>query len=114
MTDESVTYDANVIQSFADRLYREAIWIIYTGSFFGLIAGAIIGIIMAVVLQQRDNLAGATILGAVLGGLVGYSRGRERAFKLKLEAQQALCNVEIEKNTSILKGLVRSPKPPAQ
>jgi outer membrane lipoprotein SlyB len=114
MASEPVTYDAAVIQHFADRLYREAAVIIFKAVFLGVLAGAIIGGITAVVVQQRQNLVTASVFGALLGGLVGYSRGRERAFELKLRAQEALCQVQIEKHTSILKGLVRPTKPPLQ
>jgi hypothetical protein len=114
MAGEPVTYDGAVIQQFADRLYREAAVIIFKTTFLGLLAGVIVAVVTVVVLQRREFLETAAILGAFLGGLVGYSRGRERAFELKLRAQEALCQVEIEKHTSVLKGLIRSPKPPKQ
>src|ERR1700732_1193393 len=100
MANESVTYDAAVIQDFADRLYREAAVIVFKATFLGVLGGAIVGVSMAAVIQQRQNLGIAAMIGAVLGGLVGYSRGRERAFELKLKAQEALCQVQIEKHTS--------------
>ncbi len=40
-----------------------------------------------------------TLVGAVLGALIGISIGRGRAFVYQLQAQQALCQVEIESNT---------------
>jgi hypothetical protein len=40
----------------------------------------------------------AFVLG-ILGAVSGYSRGRDKAFHLKLEAQVALCQVQIEVNT---------------
>ncbi len=43
------------------------------------------------------------IIGAILGGVIlgifGYSMGTQKAFQLKLQAQTAICQVQIEKNT---------------
>lgn len=38
-------------------------------------------------------------VGLVLFGLLGWALGRERAFVLKLQAQTALCQTQIELNT---------------
>jgi hypothetical protein len=40
-----------------------------------------------------------TVVAAILLGIVGYIVGRGKAFRLELEAQLALCQVQIEKNT---------------
>ena len=48
---------------------------------------------------DRDLAFGGLFLGVVLGLAAGLSFGRARAFKLKLEAQVALCQVQIERNT---------------
>jgi hypothetical protein len=44
------------------------------------------------------------LLGAVLGGIVGS----ERAFALRFAAQQALCQVQIERNTRGAAGAARA------
>jgi len=100
MSDDSVSYEAGVIQEFAERLYKQAASIIFTSALMGVLGGGVIGVAVAIAAQARQNLSTAAIIGAILGGLVGFSRGRERAFKLKLEAQVALCQVQIEKNTN--------------
>jgi hypothetical protein len=38
-------------------------------------------------------------IGAVVGGLMGFAIGSQRAFWYKLQAQLALCQMTIEKNT---------------
>lgn len=40
------------------------------------------------------------LIGLLVGAGIGFALGQERAFKLKLEAQVALCQVQIEKNTT--------------
>jgi hypothetical protein len=112
MANESVRYDASVIQEFADRLYREAASIVIKSTIFGALVGAIVLVVLAVVVQQRENLGTGAAIGALLGGLVGYSRGESRAFELRLRAQQALCQVQIERHTNVLNALIRTPKPP--
>lgn len=100
MTKKSVLYDAGIIQSFANRLYSQAASIIITSTFFGLIVGVVVAGGGAIVGKANESVGMATIIGAFVGGLLGFLRGRERAFKLKLDAQVALCQVQIEKNTS--------------
>lgn len=91
-------YDPSIIQAFADRLYDQARSIVITygfaGLFFGAIAGAFAGYSIA-----RDAVAIVAGICALLGLLFGVSAGRARAFVLKLQAQQALCQVQIEQNT---------------
>ena len=89
-----VTYDGAVIQEFASRLYSRANSIIVTFTVVGLI---ICGVAGAAALHGNGI---AALIAAAIGAALGFSIGQERAFKLKLEAQVALCQVQIEKNTS--------------
>lgn len=84
-------YDAAVIQRFADALYRQAGSILVTyaliGGLLGLVAGGLLsGSVTAV-------------LGGAVCGAIGASIGRQRGFTLRLQAQTALCQVQIERNT---------------
>jgi uncharacterized membrane protein YebE (DUF533 family) len=108
MAKKPVVYDASLIQEFAERLYKQAGSIILSSTLLGLFGGAIAGVVVVGVSAKSLATSGtdpggavgiALIVGAVVGGFWGFSRGRERAFKLKLEAQVALCQVQIEKNT---------------
>jgi hypothetical protein len=42
---------------------------------------------------------GLLAVGFLVGGVIGYFIGTERAFVLRLQAQIALCQVQIERNT---------------
>lgn len=47
----------------------------------------------------RGAAAGGFVVGAAIGGAIGYFLGSLKANGLRLEAQLALCQVAIEKNT---------------
>ena len=87
----AVIYDPAVIQEFADRLYDKASGIIRSYTIMGVILLGFAG------LATGEVVLGA--IGAVVGGVVGYSMGKEKAFAHKLQAQTALCQVQIEKNS---------------
>jgi len=104
MTKQLVTYDAGIILEFARRLYSQAASIMYTYTIAGAFLGAILsGITLSAVRMNNDFTPIMGILGgAILFGLIGFLIAQERAFKLRLTAQNALCQVQIEKNTSEL------------
>ena len=84
-------YDSSVIESFAQALYDRAGTIVLVNTVgFALVAAAG-GYFMFKGL-------GAT-LGLLLGGGLGFYLGQQKAFVLKLQAQTALCQVQIETNT---------------
>jgi len=99
-----ITYDPAVVQKFAGRLYSRATSIVVTSTLGGLILGAIAGggLVVAAAAYAPGSKPSPGIaigIGALVAGLVGLVRGLERAFKLKLDAQMALCQVQIEANT---------------
>jgi hypothetical protein len=85
------TYDPNVIQEFADRLYTKAKSIIRSYTILGVILLGFGG------LTTQQPVLG--LVGAVIGGAIGYIMGKEKAFSYKLQAQTALCQVQIEINS---------------
>ena len=87
----AMQYDPNIIVEFASRLYSKANSIVATYTFFGLMVGAFAG-------MAWGGTTGA-IVGAIVIGVIGYSMGTEKAFQLRLQAQTALCQVQIELNT---------------
>lgn len=93
-----VTYDPAVIQEFASRLYRRASSTVAAYTFLGLIIGAVAGGALSAGGESRGMI---TLIGLFVGAGIGFALGQERAFKLKLEAQVALCQVQIEKNTAV-------------
>jgi hypothetical protein len=90
-------FDAQVILAFADDLYRQANSLPATyaalGAFVGLAFGAGAGAAIGL-----GGLIGA-LLAAVVLGAIAFSVGKQKAFALKLQAQVALCQVQIEANT---------------
>ncbi len=86
-----VTYDGELIRNHADRLHRTAAPTVLIYTLGGLLTGASIGVV--------DRGLQTTVVAAILVGIIGYIVGRTKAFRIELEAQLALCQLQIEKNT---------------
>lgn len=89
------TYDPKVISEFADRLYTRANAVIRNFTIFGVLVGLVVGASLA-----KTQSIWVVLLPIVIGGVIGYMLGKEKAFLYKLQAQTALCQVKIEQNTS--------------
>ena len=86
-----ISYDPKIIGIYANALYRRADWIVFVWTIIGAVFGAAI-------CGFYGGQAGL-LLGIVVGGIMGYSEGQSRSFFLRLQAQLALCQVQIEANT---------------
>ena len=96
-------YDPTIIATFADYLYAQAHRIVISYTLLFLLVSVVLGGALGGALGGHADgptfaLVGAVLVGAA-GSWVGYSLGRERAFALKLQAQTALCQMQIEENT---------------
>lgn len=91
-----IRYDPKIIQQFANGLYALAARIVAIHTFIGCIIGGGAGYAL-----DNSNIILA-IVGAAIIGWIGYDLGTQKAFGLKLQAQMALCQVQIEKNTRSL------------
>lgn len=89
-----VQYDAKIIQLFAEGLYSRARSIVAVYSIFGLVGGFAAGAAIT-----REPTGPLSLVIAALGLALGFFAGQQRAFALRLTAQQALCQVAIELNT---------------
>lgn len=89
-------YDEKIIHEFADQLYRRANFIIGIFTVVGAIIGLLLGYTFGAYGGKRVIYA---LIAGGIGGGIGYYIGTARAFALKLQAQTALCQVQIEKNT---------------
>ena len=85
-------YDPKVIMEFAERLYARANSIIISYTIIGIIIGGAGGMV--------SGKGVVAAIAAVIVGAIGYYMGREKAFQYKLQAQTALCQIQIEKNTN--------------
>ena len=90
-------YDPRVIQQFADRLYLEARTVVGLATALGVVVGAFVGYVGGQV-SGGMGAAGA-LTGVCILGLAGLAIGAHRAASLRLQAQVALCQLQIEWNT---------------
>jgi hypothetical protein len=118
MRQMTTNYDADILQGYADDLYQQARYIIIaTVIKYGLITFLVSAVLSSLLFSyishvNRTNEGNAVILCVIifttLGIAAGISEGRRKAFQLKLEAQQLLCQRQIEINThAMLQNQVR-------
>jgi hypothetical protein len=111
----AVTYDETVIIEFATRLYRQAASMVAVCALFGAVLGALVAAIGASWYATRSghplNLVPVLVVG-VVGGALGAVVGNNRAFALRLMAQTALCQMQIERNTRPAGVMGRAQPPP--
>ena len=95
-----VYYDPDVIYKFAQKLYDRADALLLTYSvgcgFLALLMGAVA--VPALDLAKGDLTFLIPIFMAMFGTAVGAMIGHARGFELRLTAQAALCQVQIEIN----------------
>lgn len=98
-------YDAAILQQYADDLYAQARWVIFSTAFiYGLVTfGLTFLISIGPDLFKHPNavitIQPGVLMIALIGAAVGVAAGRKKAFKLKLEAQTLLCQRQVELNT---------------
>jgi hypothetical protein len=100
MSENHVKYDSQLIQTFADRLYAESDRSVMQSTVVATMVGVIAGYVIAAV--TRVPTVGFVLVCAVVAGGMGYVRGREKAFTLRWQAQQALCLMHTERNTRFI------------
>jgi hypothetical protein len=97
-----INYQPEIIEEFAGRLYAEADRIIISLMLLCFVLGAIGARVLLGVLQIQFTSEGYWVWSVIIGGfasLVGHQIGQNRSFSLRLQAQTALCQVQIEANT---------------
>ena len=102
---KAVTYDPDVIMEHAEYLYYQAaiisrvimIALGVVGAVGGLVFGALLGLVLGPVAIVTG------LFGCLAGGWMGARLGKIwaeiKTFTMKLDAQTALCQREIEQNT---------------
>lgn len=91
-------YDARVIDKMADTLYSQARSLELLYALSGGLLGCAGGCGLMALTDVREATMPAIALG-VVGAALGWAVARPKAFLLRLHAQTALCQVQIEANT---------------
>jgi hypothetical protein len=99
-----IDYDPHVIEAFAESLYRKAGAARRGSTAVGVVLGGAFGGVPLTSLGEAwpipQSFGFATLMiGMIVGALIGHVIGDARAFGYKLQAQAALCQVEIQRNT---------------
>lgn len=97
-------YDPDVLQRYADELYRQAKWIVIGTTLRYFFGALLLSIACAAALSFAPGGPGSaamviTVIFWVIGIATGIDAGRRKAFELRLKAQQILCQVQIEQNS---------------
>jgi hypothetical protein len=101
--DVIINYDESVIVMHADLLYRRARTIALVLTAFGALTSVLatwlllrMGFLWT---QHPDSALPVILLATIVGGLCGWAVGDARAVTLRLSAQLALCQLQVERNT---------------
>lgn len=94
-------YDVEEIIDCSRRLYQRASFIVVMSAAVAFVGCGIVGGIAGYFLGQGNEWvpAFAGVLLAAIGGMVGYQIGMNQSVVLRLEAQNALCNLQTAINT---------------
>jgi hypothetical protein len=91
-------FDPTVIQTHVQRLYDTANFVVALYTIFGLLGGAMIGFGFANMNNMNEEGVVSLVVGLVIAALA-FAVGQSKAFTMRLEAQTALCQLQIEGNT---------------
>jgi hypothetical protein len=99
-------YDPEILQKYADILYDQARSLAaWTALRYALALGIVIWLVVGMLsplLRVRPDISTmnvSALFAALVGALIGYNTGKIKAFSLMLQAQQVLCQRQIELNT---------------
>lgn len=91
------TNDPGIIQAHADDLYARATWLHVLSTIGGVIAG--LGYLYGWASASARMEPTTWFVALALGGGLGWLVGSGTAFAMRLPAQLALCQLQIEINT---------------
>lgn len=105
-------FDPTIVEEFADRLYRKADALTKGMVVLGALVGAAFGAVPLTPLGDAWPIPSAfgfaTLLaGASCGALIGYVIGDTRAFGYRFQAQMALRQLQVERETRAALDAVR-------
>ena len=96
-------YDPRIIERHASKLYAKASAVVAGSAAVGGFVGAAFGAVPLTSLGDAwpvpSAFGFATLLfGLIAGAVVGYVIGDARSFGYRLQAQSALCQIQLERN----------------
>jgi F0F1-type ATP synthase assembly protein I len=89
-------YDPKLLQELADQTQAQAATAVLGGIAAGAVTGCLFGYAANLMFYPSFSLV---LPGLILGAVLGIVTGRRRAQALKLQAQMALGQMQIEENT---------------
>ncbi len=97
---EALAYSPSDIDNCARRRYSLAASIVRSATVTGaLVAAVALGALGYMATKGTSGALVGGVVGLIIGGLMGYEAGMNRAVLIKLQAQVALCTMQIEWNT---------------
>lgn len=88
--------DPQLLHRLAGKLVAQARIAVVGGIITGTVTGGLFGFAASLIFMFSHSLL---IPGAVAGAILGVFAGRRKAQALRLQAQMALCQIQIEENT---------------
>lgn len=89
-------FDPTLLRTLAEKLNTQARTAVLVGIIAGAVTGGLFGFAASLIFMTSQSYL---IPGAVVGAVLGIVAGRRKAQALKLQAQMALCQIQIEENT---------------
>jgi hypothetical protein len=97
-----VEYNPNVLKKYANSLYQQAGLIMFCYTGIGVFVGYIVASIFNAATPKRSADDATVILWIciIVCGIVGLIAGYNKGLQMRIRAQEILCQVAIEENTS--------------
>ena len=101
---ENAEYNPALIQILANRLYSKARIVVVKSTVIGAVLFSVTFYFAASIGHNTVDIFGLAPIkflgvGLLIGVVFGFVSGQSKSYQLKLSAQLALCQVQIEKNT---------------
>jgi hypothetical protein len=110
-------FDPDLLQEYADRLYRRARWLAIWYAVIGFILGwmgwGTLATVLSAFSHAKPPQGTIGVFAGLLVALVGTIYASEKALQLRLDAQRTLCQLQIERNTRSAPKVEPSPVKPA-
>ena len=86
-------YDPALLRTLANKLDAQARTAVVVAIIAGAVTGGLFGFAASLIFMLSHSLL---LPGAILGAILGIFAGRRKAQALRLQAQIALCQIQIE------------------